>query len=857
VATQYRCNNPQRAIKVQQHPSLNGVDYVTVLDQEYYAIVPLQNLAEDLRQRTLLVYCIKAIPLLTRDNVRVEGGVRVKGVEVVWAHRADSIPAGLLEPNEPGYFTSLPDKDKVLVIRTDSSGDFSSYTLRLVDSSASDKPPNNFDLQLSEVKFSFKVECASDFDCAPVEECPSEPLEEPQIDYLAKDYDSFRQLLLDRFSVLMPDWKEQNPADVLVTLTELLAYQGDQLSYFQDAVATEAYLGTALHRTSVKRHARLLDYPMHEGRNARAWVALEVITDGKYLPANSLLLSRTSFSEGAIPFAAADATAKKELLEKALSEGAVAFETLKGQGDVKAEDKGVRLYKAHNEIHFYTWGDENCCLPKGATRATLNNKAKTLGHLTIGDVLIFEEVRGASGYEVDADPALRHVLRLNKVTFGNDPLENIDIVEIEWHPADALPFPLCLAEVIDPYDGTLLHPRSVVLGNVVLADHGYTSIEPKTLPAVPQQGVYRPVLEAAALTQVGMMRSRNDLVLVDKEAPAAAATDLAMGHVRPAIQLLEQGSEDRPWLAQSDLLDSGRFAREFVVEVGEHESRLRFGDDILGAMPEVGVKFQALYREGNGLAGNVGRDSLVSVLLPVPALPETMDAGDVVSVRNPLPAQGGSDPEPMEQVKLYAPQAFRRQERAVTAEDYAAVTECHLEVQKAAATIRWTGSWYTVFITIDRTGGRRVDAVFEQQIRDFLERYRMAGHDLEVNAPMAVPLDLKLEVCVKPGYYRSDVKAALLEAFSSRDLVQGKGFFYPDNFTFGTPVYLSQIYSTSMQVAGVQSVAVERFQRLGKAPNNELKNAELRVGRLEIVRLDNDPNFPENGKLELVMKGVL
>ena len=50
------------------------------------------------------------------------------------------------------------------------------------------------------------------------------------------------------------------------------------MSYFQDAVATEAYLGTARRRASVRRHARMLDYPMHEGVNARVWVAVRAET---------------------------------------------------------------------------------------------------------------------------------------------------------------------------------------------------------------------------------------------------------------------------------------------------------------------------------------------------------------------------------------------------------------------------------------------------------------------------------------------------------------------------------------------------------------------------------------------------
>ena len=57
-------------------------------------------------------------------------------------------------------------------------------------------------------------------------------------------------------------------------LVEALAYSADQLSYQQDAVATEAYLRTARKRISVRRHARLMDYFISEGCNARTWVHL-------------------------------------------------------------------------------------------------------------------------------------------------------------------------------------------------------------------------------------------------------------------------------------------------------------------------------------------------------------------------------------------------------------------------------------------------------------------------------------------------------------------------------------------------------------------------------------------------------
>jgi predicted phage baseplate assembly protein len=234
-------------------------------------------------------------------------------------------------------------------------------------------------------------------------------------------------------------------------------------------------------------------------------------------------------------------------------------------------------------------------------------------------------------------------------------------------------------------------------------------------------------------------------------------------------------------------------------------------------------------------------------------------------VRNPLPAVGGVLPESLQEVRQYAPQAFRRQERAVTEADYAEVAARHPAVQRAVATRRWTGSWWTIFLTVDRTGGLPVDAAFEDELRAFLERYRMAGYDLEIDGPRYVPLDLAFAVCVEPGYFASNVKAALLARFSSRILPdRTHGFFHADNFTFGQPVYLSQIVAAAMAVSGVRWIDTSagkgkptRFQRWGEPAHGELAQGQIDLGRLEIARCDNDPSRPENGRLELIMEGGL
>ena len=176
---------------------------------------------------------------------------------------------------------ALPGDDqrrRALVVRTSSSGDWSTYTLRLVGPGGSGAPAG-IDLPLSAAPFTFTVDCPSDLDCAPATEHPPRVADLLPGDYLARDYEALRSRLLDRLATLLPDWTDRNPADPAVMLVELFAALGDRLAYWQDAVAVEAYLGTARRRTSVRRHARLLDYTVHEGCSARTLLAFTTDSD--------------------------------------------------------------------------------------------------------------------------------------------------------------------------------------------------------------------------------------------------------------------------------------------------------------------------------------------------------------------------------------------------------------------------------------------------------------------------------------------------------------------------------------------------------------------------------------------------
>jgi hypothetical protein len=817
MTPQYICADPKRRQALLANPALNGIDFLEVLDQQ---AVPLGSP----RQQTLLAHFFE--PIATAPNLRIEGGVRITPVNIVWVFPATSVPTPPATSAEQAFFAGLPGADHILVIRTDSTGDFSTYTLRAVQSAINPAPPAGFDSQFAAIDFSFKVECPSDFDCQTTEVCPPQNLAAaPQINYAAKDYSSFRNLMLDRLAVTMPGWQEQSPADLGIALVEVLAYAADHLSYYQDAVATEAYLGTARKRVSVRRHARLLDYTMHDGCNARAWVHIAVApggsADGATLPGPS------QKGHGTVLFTQINAprgNLAPSQLQIALNQNPLAFETL----------HDVKLFASHNAIQFYTWGDGECCLPRGATETTLRNDGSAGPvQLAVGDLVLFEEVVSPStGVAADADPAHRWVVRLTSITSGTDALTSTPVLEITWSADDALPFPLCLSAA------GVNQGISVARGNIVLADHGFTTTG-EALPLTP--GRFRPRLK-----NTGVTFSTSD----DSSAASRSLTQDPRAAM-PAVTLLD--ANGNTWTPLRDLLDAGPFDRNFVVETEDDgTATLRFGDGVLGAPAVTG--FTATYRTGNGNAGHVGAEALAHVLTGL---------GGIQNVRNPMPSQSGIDPELSAQVRLYAPQAFRMQERAVTEADYAAVAGGHPEVEKAEAALRSTGTWYTMFVTVQRRGGQPVDDAFRTGVRSFLETFRLAGFDVEVEAPIFVPLDIGFTVHVAAGYFQSDVEQALLDVFSNGDLPDGRrGFFHPDNFTFGQSVYLSQIVAAAMQTPGVQWVdtsdaAPNHFQRFGELPHGELEAGRIVMARLEIARLDNDPNEAENGRIDFFMVGGL
>jgi hypothetical protein len=856
TAPRLACGDERRREAVRRAGD-NGLDYLEVSDD----------------QRALTVSFLgKAPDPVGKGNVRIDGPPGAPTIQV------DEV----LVQRQPD-----PDEDDCMEVIVAHPGDYSSYTLRLVEQDErgrpTERPLAGFDPRYDHLDFSFKVNCPTGLDCGQERRCPPAEPREPEIDYLAKDYASFRQLILDRLALVMPDWQERHVPDLGIALVEILAYVGDYLSYHQDAVATEAYLATARQRISVRRHARLVDYAVHEGCNARVLVCLQTGTD------QSLDLTQVEFLalRGHAPAVATTLVAGGDLPALA-SAGYEVFEPMPHEGEATVEFR-----TAHNQISFYTWGDRDCCLPAGATAATLRDEWAVDGRyqgrqqgpgeggprrldLHAGDLLVFEEVLGPrTGNLDDADRSHRHAVRLTSAEPTVDPRcdrpRGQPVVEIQWAVEDALPFPLCLSTIGPPPACEPLTDISVARGNVVLADHGWTVDQEDLGEVEPRETVERCEAEGRlAETTVtpapfAPTLQRSPLTFsqpLSRWLPAARVLTQDPRSALPQVVLTQSGEAVPPdrgrWTVRPDLLDSGPLDQSFVVEVdNQGRAHLRFGDGRSGSRPAAGTSFHARYRVGNGPSGNVGAEAVSRIVF------RGAQGGDLeLQPRNPLAAAGGTPAEPVAEVKALAPTAFRtRLERAVTADDYAALAARNDDpgpprVQRAAATLRWTGGWYEVLTTVDPLGEAQPDEELLRQVAQCLYRYRRAGHDLVVAPAAYVALDVELSICLLPDFLRGHVRAALLDAFSNRTLPGGrKGLFHPDNLTFGQGVAVSRLIATAQAVAGVESVEVKKLERLFEGPNREVQQGFLRLGPTEVARLDNDPNALDRGRLVLRLCG--
>ncbi len=785
---------------------------------------------------------ISAALISPDDLFGIEGGTRLKG----------DLDGGIIRVTEVIAGTST----NTLDVKVEPVGDYSTYQLKLV------APGYAFDPLFRVQAFKFRPGCFNS-NCAPLSEY-SAPNEEPVIDYLAKDFHSFRHLLFNAMRERVPGWEPTSEADLDNVLIGLIAADADELSDFQDRVVNEAYLGRARKRSSLARHGRLMDYHLHQGNQSSSWLALQVNTDFSLDSALSTWSGRGWQTTGSQIFASRHSAENTQA-----------------------------LFTLLNTLKLYTWGDTVRALEAGATQADVIVPAGTMTeaeadqlrdifrHADVQHLLIEQKLNPETANANGLDKTRRQVVRLlegdSVAQSVEDPVLGTWFVRLYWQVSAPTRRRFCfvteLAGQPPRDDVTLFH------GNLVEVFHGRlhrTIFVPDDVPLGTDDASqvikvsYRHYQRGhnTQLLRSTEVNANNEEVAVSLEIPQRLLSYLDTdpgGEQGPksSLSLQVSGFSD-DWQERNDLIESDEADTHFVVDTDETgKSSILFGNNINGqALPEAAV-VTCDYQIGRGAEGNIGPDSLMEFDGSASGFPA------VDKVWNPLDITNGRDPESREQAIRRIPQAYHaRQLRAITLEDYVDRAESLEAVSHAYASYRWTGSWRTVRVAIDlRAGFSWQDE--RQRIKAHLDAVRLIGEDLEVREAKFVSLDIYLKICAHPSYWPEDLQHLLETEFSNQYTPEGRqGFFHPDLWTFGQNLHASQLIGRALSVEGVERVILLSLRRwysvTGPSTGNlTISSADLTTNEVqtisvepdEIIQVASDPSHLEKGRIQIEIAG--
>jgi len=703
----------------------------------------------------------------------------------------------------------------------------------------------------NDVAFSFKASCPQDFDCQPQpQQCPPKEEVDFPVNYLARDFESYREALLDFAQQRYPHWQDRLEADVGMMLVDIMSALGDELAYYQDRIAREAYLSTATQGRSIRQLARLVDYQVHNGRGASGWIDVTVSSGAHNISAGSRVWALSEHGER------------------------IYFEVGHGAIDTfhNFPSKTPLPFNVRKDFNHFTphiWDEDHLCLEKGATSAHIKGDFTTSpNELSVGKWLLLRTSPLSPN-----NPPRTWMIRLTQVTKTKDYLSapgGEDLTHIAWEKAQALPFPLHLKELnirgnLLPLTAGMTKTQRFVIG-----------MDPEQLPIPEQEKVgiqraiervgpngkilYRMTLDASQeqdLVWLGddLQNTQPELLLEEAQYTLGWSTQHSPWKWRPSLlqassslptdrhYTLEQGS----WGRIAGFWNNGKenVYQDYVSNKG---NTLRFGDGDFGSIPPSGTIFQVTYRLGNGPRHNISAGTITHF--------DASAWNFVTSISNPLPTTGGNASESPEEVRLLAPEAFQAETyRAVRSEDYKEAAERLDWVQQAGATARWTGSWLSMFTTADAKDAFAISAAQQDELHHQIQRFRQANQDVAIQEARYANLDLKIAICIHTNASRKAVKDDVTTALFGHPATKAEGFFSPNNFSFATPLHRSALESTIQKVTGVHSIGTIQVRRRGWFDWKPFVEWTYTVGSNEMIRIANNPDNPAFGSVQLQIVG--
>lgn len=824
--------------------ALTGVDFLWVNPADHRELALFFVIEPDALARPVNT----AATEFTVTIIGQEDGREI-GVEAYsWVARADATGASRL----------------TLTILAEEDGGFQIYRLQVTDT-PDDAGPSRIDGFSDRLEFSFKQGCPSPFDCKPREDCPPERLDDYPVDYLARDFESFRAALSAFARDRYPDWDIDTPADFGAMVAEMFSALGDEFAFLQDGLRGEGYIETLRERRSFSQLARLLDYRPDPGQSATGLIVARLY-EGQTRPPGTVA-DLVDMPAGARVWADQE------------DRPPVPFETGTDIAAMVTGDPVAALHTHWTDLRVYQPDPDVPCLERGARELVLDNAdLLALPHpaaVVAGDIAgywagrqVLIETRPAD----PAEPVRRHLVTLDAPAEEiADPLTGAGpLTRLRWRAEDALPWGLdqgsaFVSANLVPVRAGAARSEDFLIGE---SDDPALADLPRSLerqgPMAPDG--WRPVIHrhpvAASAAEgldwqaetdaAGAVTYRPVAVLhqLDPAAGLAFVTDWSLGDTPLALLPTDEAATVEPGL-YGPVARYERNGRQIVHRdyIGDPGYTLRFGWGEFGRAPTEGDVFRLIWRGGPGRASNLP-EGTITRLTPPPGSPPPLQPlpPEVRQIRNPFAFTDGRDPQSLDLARRIAPAAFKALTyRAVRNADYREQAERLDWVQAAGAVTRDTGAWATTFVAADPEGAFEIAAPLMAELRARLEAVRQVGRPVIARQPVFVPLDLQIAVCVTQGYAFGDVAERILRALAP----QTRGFFHPDRFTFGQPLRRPELEAAIAAVDGVRAVFHIAIRQRGLTGWHLFDTPQITAADNRILKVEADPDRPGQGSIRV------
>jgi hypothetical protein len=291
-------------------------------------------------------------------------------------------------------------------------------------------------------------------------------------------------------------------------------------------------------------------------------------------------------------------------------------------------------------------------------------------------------------------------------------------------------------------------------------------------------------------------------------------------------------------------------------------------NDSLGTKLQPVSTLYIQYRIGGGSGSNVGSGALtnignVSAVFNGNDQNTIQDILSTLQINNPLPGNGGTEPQSVDEIKFYIASNYAAQDRCVTLSDY--ISRVNQIGGKFGAPFRTWGkvedNKVKLYILSKDANGKLnsfSNSYVKNNVREYLKEYRMVNDFIEVNDGSIVNLQVEVDLYINNQYNSNEIKLSAINKI--------KEFLSIDKRSFNQNIYVSQITDTLRDIPGVVNVVEIRTYNMEggnysstlipQAIGERLSIIGTAVYRTEIQYVDNtifsDPTsmfeikFPDN-----------